>query len=289
MAVQNQSYLVNIMYLIISSFLIYLIYSFGFSMISSVVTIEHFALPRQNRSYLTEIVNRNEKMILFIKNKLNTIQDDVTTVSRNFFKMNREMVNNFYNNGKILFDDEKMLKNKKKLKESMLNSLKYDPKKNDDEDDDSTNDEVTYRRFKILSYIFNKKVVFKTSDENKALSQKSITNSIKVINNEMKHFFAIPMDHTEKKVTDLYDKLNKMNEYTIIDNLKRVRNQFVSYDKKKETISLKSGAKNLWLLMFPEDTIYGDDVNYTIEMHLGTLVEIVEESMDDDVGDDALA
>lgn len=287
---QSKSYIVSIMYLTIAVILLYLIYSFGFSMIRSATTVEHFALPRRRSySYLNKIVESNRNMILLLNNKLNQTANDVASISQNFFKMNREIVNTFYNSGRILFDEEKLLKNKKKLKASILNSLKYDPKKNEannneneDDNEDDANDEVTYRRFKILTFVFDKKVRFQTSDENKELKEASITNSIKIINNEMKHFFAIPMDHTEKKVTNLYDKLNKMNEYTIVDKLKSVRNQFVSYDKKKDEITLKSDVKQKWLLMFPEDVIYGDSVEYTIEMHLGTLVEIVEESMDDE-------
>lgn len=293
MAFQSKSYIVSFMYLTIAVILLYLIYSFGFSMIRSATTVEHFALPRRrNYNYLTQIVNANKKMITFLNNNFNRTSRGVAKISENFFKMNREIVNTFYNNGRILFDEEKLLKNKKKLKTSILSSLKYDPKNNDadneedDIEDDDANDEVTYRRFKILTFIFDKKVRFQTPDENKEIKQTSITNSIKIINNEMKHFFAIPMDHTEKKVTNLHDKLNKMNEYTIVDKLKSVRNQFVSYDKKKDEITLKSDVKQKWLLMFPEDAIYGDNVEYTIEMHLGTLVEIVEESMEDDENDE---
>ena len=285
MAVQSKSYIVSIMYLTIAVILLYLIYSFGFSMIRSATTVEHFALPEKNLNLFTKIARRNRDMILLLNNQFNQTRNDVASISQNFFKMNREIVNTFYKNGGILFDEEKLLKNKKKLKASILNSLKYDPKKKDgdnDDNDDDANDEVTYRRFKILTFVFDKKVRFQTSDENKELKQASITNSIKIINNEMKHFFAIPMDHTEKKVTNLYDKVNRMNEYTIVDKLKNVRNQFVSYDKKKDEISLKSDVKQKWLLMFPEDVIYGDSVDYTIEMHLGTLIEIVQESMDDE-------
>ena len=293
MAVKSKSYIVSIMYLTIAVILLYLIYSFGFSMIRSATTVEHFSLPRRrNYNYLVQIVNANKEMITFLNNNFNQTARDVAKISENFFKMNREIVNTFYNNGRILFDEEKLLKNKKKLKTSILSSLKYDPKKNDadneedDIEDDDANDEVTYRRFKILTFIFDKKVRFQAPDENKEIKQTSITNSIKIINNEMKHFFAIPMDHTEKKVTNLHDKLNRMNEYTIVDKLKSVRNQFVSYDKRKDEISLKSDVKQKWLLMFPEDAIYGDNIEYTIEMHLGTLVEIVEESMEDDENDE---
>lgn len=294
MPYQKESPIIPIMYISIATLLIYLIYSFIFANIKSSVTIEHFRFPFQRRSdnFLIKLMNRNKEMIMLLNNKFNQAKADVANISKDFYTMNREIVNNFYRNGKILFEDEKLSQNKKKIKASILNSLTYDPKKTyEDEDDntnenneeaDDTNDEVTYRRFKIINFVFNQKANFQTAEENNSIIQNTLTNSIKIINNEMKHFFAIPMDHTQREVKELHDKLEKMNEFTIINKLKKTRNLFVSYDKKENKVTLKNEAKQRWLLMFPEDNIYGDNIDYTIKMHLGTLVEIVEESFEDE-------
>lgn len=296
MPYQKESYIIPIIYISISTLLVYLIYSFIFANIKSSVTVEHFRLPKRRRSgnnYLIDLVNRNKEMITLLSNKFNQVKADITSIPRSFYTMNREIVNSFQNNGHILFDEERLLKNKKKLKTSILNSLTYDSEMEyedvaDDtnEDTDDANNEVTYRRYKILSFIFNKKVSFQSSEKNTQMKQNTLSNSIQIINNEMQHFFAIPMDHTQKRVTDLHDKIKKMNEYSIVNKLKNTRNLFISYDKKNQEVKLKNDTKQRWLLMFPEDIIYGDDLDYTIKMHLGTLVEIVEESLEDDDDDD---
>ena len=56
----------------------------------------------------------------------------------------------------------------------------------------------------------------------------------------------------------------------------------VFVDKKNNKIKLTNNAVNIWLSMYPEDAIYGKQVDYTIKMHLGTLVEIIQDSVENE-------
>lgn len=268
-----------VMYFSIAIILTIIIYAFGFSIITSFFNVENFNRVQDNTHYLRQLVNQNTQMIAILNNKFNKTTHGLINISKDLFLMNRENVNMFNNEGKILVDNEVLnsFSDNNKLKETILGSLKNDPKEEDSE-------EVYFRHYKIINFIFNNK---KNTRSDLSTNTPSIINrvadSIQVIDKEMKHFFSIPMDENSTEVKDLYNIIDKQKKNSdLINDIKKYAKLLISYDKKKNKMTLTDNAVNIWLLMYPEDSIYGNQIDYTIKMHLGTLVEIIQDSVENE-------
>ena len=219
-----------VMYFSIAIILTIIIYAFGFSIITSFFNVENFNRVQDNTHYLRQLVNQNTQMIAILNNKFNKTTHGLINISKDLFLMNRENVNMFNNEGKILVDNEVLnsFSDNNKLKETILGSLKNDPKEEDSE-------EVYFRHYKIINFIFNNK---KNTRSDLSTNTPSIINrvadSIQVIDKEMKHFFSIPMDENSTEVKDLYNIIDKQKKNSdLINDIKKYAKLLISYDKKK--------------------------------------------------------
>lgn len=277
----------RLLYLMIACFLFFMIMAF-FEMVVSKPLRETFIadkktikrggqrqqsnISRHVTSKLRKYVDYNTNRINQLFNHINEIGNNIQNISNNFYKMNKENVILLKKEGHIIFDDNKLAKFSEKIKNIILQNLRHD-------EDDDENNELSHKNVKVIRFVFTSKM-----DKVKpSKTWNSISKTLRIVDKEMKHFFFVPYDDYESVKED-HDQLKNYPSSYFVKKIIEIRNDFMVLKNKE--VYLKEEIIGEWLSRFPDDNIYDKDVKYTIEMHIGSLIEILQEVFEEEDDDE---
>ena len=241
-----------------------------------------------------------------IDNITNILDNNVSSIinmsTGNINMINNSRMESFLNNGYTLLENQNETFDKKGIKEHLLSYLKknnVDQKNNDDDDDDDDSDnDITNTNIKIIRFIVLEGIdqpvcdvnPLKTDDFSRYKNLTKMEKSSIALNNAIVNAFGILIDensdyYKNNVILNVYEKIKKLNEKTIINKIKEFVKKFleIKNEKKIKKTNLRNidGLVEEWLKRFPCDQIYDtQELIYVIKLHLGSFVDLVSDFSD---------